>query len=493
MSANQSAQIQNKLLPQALDLEEDVIGAMMIDSRAIDDVVPIIKTPDVFYKQEHKLIYTAILELVKENEPVDLSTVSFKLRTLGKLDKVGGDFALIGLIQKVASGAHSEYHARILIQQWVKRSLIAFNAKLMNKAYDDTSDIFDLIEEQEKALDAINQMINSGSKQISYAEALNRVVHRVEQLTSTEHRKMTGVPTGFKKIDVFTGGWQATDLIIIAARPSMGKTALMVRCIDACAKQGLGVGVISLEMSTMQLATRNVAVEDSSNFHLRHLMRDGFRDKQGNVELNSDQYFLKLLNLVDKMKDYPVYVNDNSGLTIHEVILQARMWKRQHDIKLLVIDYLQLMSADTKGGNREQEISIISRKLKQLAKELDIPVIALSQLSRAVETRGGVKRPMLSDLRESGAIEQDADIVTFLYRPAYYGYDVDNPSSLTEQQYNEFKHLIDIGANTELIFGKYREGSLAIKGLCFDANKTKFYDPDDKYSEVSVSNDEVDF
>lgn len=449
-----------KIPPSAVDVEQAVLGALMLDEKAIDEVLPIIKTADVFYKEAHQYIYVAINDLVNKNEPVDLLTVSSRLKTHGRLDGVGGDYYLISLSQSVSGSAHSEYHARLLLQMWMKRQFIKTSSEAIGMCYDERIDVFDIENYIETKLDIIREKTGAGTSQLSMMQATEAVVNRVEVLSNMVEGEITGVPTGFSKIDKLTGGWQQTDLIIIAARPGMGKSAFCSASVLAAAKLNKGVGVISLEMSTVQLVTRLMA--NNSNFHLNQLFRHGFdKDK-------IDDYFPKLVKLKVDMQNLPVYFNDTPALDIRDIKATARLWKRKHDIQILIVDYLQLIKDSTKT-NREQEISSISGQLKAIAKELKIPVIALSQLSRAVETRGGDKKPQLSDLRESGAIEQDADLIGFIWRPEYYGMEV--PFELK-----------DIGANTEFNVAKHRNGSIDRKGIWFDNNKTKFQNEDPAFN-----------
>jgi replicative DNA helicase len=446
--------VQGKVPPQSSDLEEAVLGAMMIDSNSIDECLIIIKSSDIFYKESNKVIFEAINELYAENEAIDLITVSSKLRAKNKIDVAGGDFRLIQLTQKISSGAHIEYHSRLLQQFYIKRQLIRDASIMLTTAYDNDKDSLELLNEWGASLDALNEQISSGRKNITYAEGLDLVEKRVEFLTNKSPEEVTGARTGFKVIDQFTGGYQPGELIIDAARPGMGKTAKMLKCALENARIGHSVGIISAEMSAVQLITRTVAID--TNFHLTQLTKKGFE---------KDEYFITLNSHKHRMKEFPIFIDDAASPDIRNVQATLRMWKRKYDIKIAIVDYLQLLSDKTKSGNREQEIASISRKLKGLAKELEIPVIALSQLSRAVETRGSSKRPMLSDLRESGSIEQDADMVCFLYRPEYYNIEVD-------------EELLEMGANTEIIFAKYRGGAPGTTiGLHWDGSKTKFEDP----------------
>lgn len=443
-----------KVPPQSIELEEAVLGALLIDSNSIDECLIILKTAEVFYKEAHKYIFEAISELYANNELIDLLTVSSRLRSMNKLELAGGDWYLITLTQKIASSAHIEIHARLLQQFYIKRQLIRDAAMMLSMAYDADKDSLELLNEWGDSLDNLNEQISSGRKNISYAEGLDLVEKRVEFLTHKSPEEVTGARTGFNVIDQFTGGYQPGELIVEAARPGMGKTAKMLKCALENARIGSGVGIISAEMSAVQLITRTVAID--TNFHLTQLTKKGFE---------KNEYFATLSANKHRMKGFPIYIDDAASPDIRHVQATLRMWKRKFDIKIAIVDYLQLLSDSTKAGNREQEIASISRKLKGLAKELNIPVIALSQLSRAVESRGSSKRPMLSDLRESGAIEQDADMVTFIYRPEYYNIEVDD-------------ELLEMGANTEIIFAKYRGGAPGTTiGLHWQGDKTKFEDP----------------
>ena len=447
--------------PQALDMEEAVIGAVMCDAKSIDEVITVIKSSDVFYKDAHRFIYDAVQDLYNNNRPIDLLTVSEQLKRNEKLDYVGGDYYLISLVQKVGSSAHIEFHARIIVQNWMKREFIKTSSEVIGLCYDQSTDVFDVENYLESKLDLIRELISSGSNQLTMSQAVHHVVERVERLSYMEEGEITGIPTGFDKLDRLTGGWQDSDLIIIAARPGMGKSAFCSATILASVLKNKAVGVISLEMSTVQLVTRLMA--NNSNFHLNQLFRHGFNKDKIN------EYFPKLNALKDSMKGYPVYFNDTPALDIRDVKSAARLWKRKHGIKLLIVDYLQLVKDATKSNNREQEVSSITGQLKAIAKELNIPVIALSQLSRKVEDRGGLKKPQLADLRESGAIEQDADVIGFIWRPEYYKFEVP-------------QELYDIGANTELNVAKHRNGSLERVGLWFDENKTKFQEQDPRFN-----------
>lgn len=450
-----------QLPPQAIDLEEAVLGAMLIDSRGLDECLLILKSADVFYKDGHRFIFEAIESLYADAQGVDVLTVSARLKAMGRLEQAGGDYYLLQLTQKVSSSAHIEYHSRILLQMYIKRGLIRAASTLMATAYDATKDSLELLREWGASLDAVTEVAMQGKKGLSYAAGLDMVQKRVEFLTHKDPEEVTGAYTGFKVIDLFTGGYQPGELIVDAARPGMGKTAKMMKAVVANAKAGRPVGVISAEMSAVQLITRSVAID--TDFHLKQLTKTGF-EKQA--------YFTSLSSHVHRMRKYPIFIDDTPSPDIRSVQATLRSWKRSHGITIAFVDYLQLVGDATKEGYREQEIASISRKLKALAKELEIPIVALSQLSRSVETRGGSRRPTLSDLRESGAIEQDADMVCFIYRPEYYGIELDD-------------ELAAQNANTEIIFAKYRGGAPGTSiGLWWQGDKTKFMDPEEHLAQL---------
>ena len=444
-----------KIPPQAIDLEEAVLGAMLIDEKGVNEVIDIL-SPEVFYKKSHQLIFESIQRLFRESEPIDLLTVSADLKKNKNFEIIGGDFYLIGLSQKVSSSAHIEYHSRIIQQKFIQRKLITISNEIISKSYNESTDVIDLLDEAESKLYDIAQNNIKGSSET----AQNLVIqakNRIEEIGNREG-SLSGISTGFEKLDRLTSGWQPSDLIIVAARPGMGKTALalsMARNISVQKK--IPVAFFSLEMSSVQLITRLISAETGLS-----------SDKLRTGKLAPHEW--QQLNMkVSDLESAPLYIDDSAALTIFELRAKARRLASAHDIKLIVIDYLQLMNlgSSNKAGNREQEISTISRNLKALAKELNIPVIALSQLSRAVETRGGTKRPILSDLRESGAIEQDADIVSFLYRPEYYG--------ITEWD-DDMKTPSE--GQGEFIVAKHRNGALDSIKLKFVANLGKFEDID---------------
>lgn len=441
-----------KLPPQVLELEEAVLGAMMIDKKGVDEVIDILQ-PDAFYKDAHKHIFEAIVQLFTDTQPIDLLTVSAQLKKNAKLELAGGDFYLIQLTQKISSSAHIEFHSRIILQKYIQRSLIKISSEIIEESYDETTDVFDLLDKAESRLYEVTQ----GNIKRSSETAQSLVIQakkRIEEIAGKEG--LSGIATGFEKLDQVTSGWQPSDLIIIAARPGMGKTAFVLSMARNIAIDfGHPVAVFSLEMSSVQLITRLISSETGLS---SEKLRTGKLEKH-----EWEQLSIKVKNL----EKAPLYIDDTPSLSIFDLRAKARRLSSQHGIKLIIVDYLQLMTAGGSngkgGGNREQEISTISRNLKALAKELNVPVIALSQLSRAVETRGSSKRPLLSDLRESGAIEQDADIVSFIYRPEYYKIDEwdDEEQSPTAGQ-------------AEFIIAKHRNGGLENVRLKFIGSLGKF-------------------
>ncbi len=439
-----------KIPPQAIDLEEVVLGAMMVDKKGVDEVIDILHS-EAFYKEAHQHIFTAILELFENSEPIDLLTVSSQLKKDGRLELVGGDFYLISLTQKVTSSAHIEFHARIILQKYIQRSLIKISSEIIEDSYDETKDVFDLLDLAEAKLYEVTQ----GNIKKSSETAQSLVIQAKKKIQEISNKEgLSGIPSGFERLDKLTSGWQPSDLVIIAARPGMGKTALVLSMArNIAVEREVPVAFFSLEMSSVQLITRLISSETGLS---SEKLRTGKLEKHEWEQLN-----VKVRNL----EKAPLFIDDTPALSIFDLRAKARRLKSQHDVQLIVIDYLQLMTsgASNKQGNREQEISTISRNLKALAKELEVPVIALSQLSRAVETRGGSKRPILSDLRESGAIEQDADIVSFIYRPEYYKIDEWDDEERTPTQ-----------GQAEFIVAKHRNGGLDNIRLKFVAHLGKF-------------------
>jgi replicative DNA helicase len=445
-----------KIPPQAVELEEVVLGALMLEKDALTNVIDILK-PESFYRESHEEIYKAIVQLFNNSEPVDLMTVTNQLRKNGKLDLIGGAYYITSLTSRVNSAANIEYHARIIAEQAIKRQLIKISRGIQEDAYEDTTDVFDLLDRTEQELFDVT---NSNIKK-NYADMSSLMKQAFVELEERRNHKdgLTGVPTGFSALDRVTSGWQKSDMVIIAARPGMGKTAFIVSALrNAAVDFKQPVAIFSLEMSSVQLVNRLISSEAEL---------DSEKIKKGQL---ADYEWQQLVHKTANLTNAPIFIDDTPALSILELRAKCRRLKQQHDIQLIVIDYLQLMSGDTSksggaGGNREQEIASISRSLKNIAKELSVPVIALSQLSRAVETRGGDKRPQLSDLRESGSIEQDADMVMFLYRPEYYGITEDENGMPTS----------NVG---EVIIAKHRNGSLETVPLKFIGRFTKFMDLD---------------
>ena len=440
-----------KLPPQAIDLEEVVLGAMMIDKKGVDEVIDIL-TPEAFYKESHQLIFESIFSLFQKSEPIDLLTVSNQLKKDNNHERIGGDFYLISLTQKVSSSAHIEFHARIILQKFIQRSLIKISNEIITDSYDEAKDVFDLLDNAESKLYDVTQ----GNIKKSSESAQSLVIQAKNKIESVSNKEgLSGVSSGFSKIDKLTAGWQESDLVIIAARPGMGKTALSLSMASNIAiNNKIPLAFFSLEMSSIQLITRMISSETGLD---ANKLRTGKLEKHEWEQLN-----VRVKNL----ENAPLYIDDTPSLSIFDLRAKARRLVSQKDVKIIIVDYLQLMTtgANIKTGNREQEISTISRNLKALAKELNIPVIALSQLSRMVEGRTS-KRPLLSDLRESGAIEQDADIVSFIYRPEYYNIDTwdDNERSSTEGE-------------AEFIVSKHRNGGLGNIRLRFISTLAKFED-----------------
>ena len=398
--------------PQAVELEETVLGALMLEKDSIIAVQEYI-TADAFYTEEHRLIYKAIESLSAELKPIDLYTVTERLKARKELKKVGGAAYLAQLTQKVGSAANIEFHAKIIAQKYVQRELIRSATEIQRRSYDEDQDVTDLIGFAESEIFKVAEGHVKRSVQ-NAKDILAKALAQIEQ-ASKNTSAFNGVPSGFMAIDRVTLGWQPSDLIIIAARPSMGKTAFVLSMARNMAiDHEAPVAFFSLEMSAVQLMMRLIVAETGLS---------GTDIKSGRL---TPEQWRHLESATKPLGTAPLYIDDTPALSVFEFRSKARRLKIHHDIKIIVIDYLQLMTGNQDSkGNREQEVAFISRTLKAIAKELDIPIIALSQLNRSTETRGGSKRPQLSDLRESGAIEQDADIVAFIHRPEYYGINTD--------------------------------------------------------------------
>ena len=447
-----------RIPPQAIDLEEAVLGALMLEKDALSTVIDILK-PEVFYQESHKKIFEAIGLLFQKSKPVDILTVTSELRNLGTLEMVGGAYYITNLTNRVASAANIEYHARIISQKYIQRELIRISSEIIQNAYEDTTDIFDLLDHAEKNLfDIAQNNLRRDTQKMD--EIIKQSLATLEELR-TKTDGLTGVPSGFTDLDRITGGWQKSDLVIIAARPAMGKTAFVLTCArNAAVDFQKPVVVFSLEMSSVQLVNRLISGETEIEQE---------KIRKGNL---AEWEWQQLHSKIGRLTEAPLLIDDTPALNIFEFRAKCRRLKSQYDIQMVIIDYLQLMhgKGEGGGGNREQEIGSISRALKSVAKELNVPVLALSQLSRAVENRPGQngKRPLLSDLRESGSIEQDADMVLFLYRPEYYG--------ITEDE--QGRSQAGIG---EVIIAKHRNGETGIVPLRFIGKYVKFADLEENF------------
>ncbi|WP_422858792.1 replicative DNA helicase [Flagellimonas sp. S174] len=444
-----------KIPPQAIDLEKAVLGAMMLDQKGVDGCLEVIKSPEVFYSEKHRQVFIAIQQLDSENSPVDLLTVSQTLRANGKLEAVGGDFALVELTQKVAGSAHIEYHSYVLLQKFIKRQLISIGNEAIEKGYEEGKDVFEALDEVTVLFDSLSGIYERGGSSIDWNMAIEEVPRRVERLTNNQG-ELTGVDTGLTNINKHFNGWQPTDLIIIGADSGMGKTALAMTHILASAKEGNAVGMASMEMSTMQLAIRGVAVE--SQFHMRQLTQTGFE---------KDEYFVRLSKVVDRMRNLPIYIDDRPSLTVAEMKRKARQMKRRHDIKLFIADFIQMFAGDEDDFKLT---GMAARELKNLAKELDIPVIALSQLNREVK-KARYSVPSKHHLKNSSGVEEAADVIGLLYRPEYYGHNRDSAPDL----WNDLQ--LENDENAVLIVAKNRNGGLGNIPLKYIANKTKYVNP----------------
>lgn len=443
-----------KLQPQAVDLEEAVLGALMLEKNAITIVADILK-PESFYKENHVIIFQVIKDLFSTAQPIDILTVTAELRKRGQLELVGGAYYITSLTNRVASAANIEYHSRIIAEKFIQRELIRISTEIQREAFEDSSDAFELLDSAERKLFEISQgNIKKDYKQMNYV--IKETIRDIEALKGKEGG-LTGIPSGFTKLDRMTSGFQKSDLVIIAARPAMGKTALvlsMARNASLSSDTPKAVAIFSLEMSSKQLVTRMISGEAEIT---------GEKLKKGTL---AEHEWHQLNTKIARLNEAPIFIDDTPALSVFELRSKCRRLKEQHNVEMIIIDYLQLMRGDdsnNKNGNREQEVSYISRSLKGLAKELDVPVIALAQLSRASEKRGTTAIPMLSDLRESGSIEQDADMVMFIYRPEYYGI-------------TEYEDGTSTTGIAELHVAKHRNGEVGKVHVRFIGEITKFKD-----------------
>ena len=445
-----------KLPPQAQELEDSVLGALMLEKEAYSSVADMLR-PEVFYKDQNRLVYEAIRALAINDQPIDILSVGEKLRSQGKLEQAGGAVYLAELTRRVASTAHLHYHAEIIAKKATARDLITMAAQIEEKAFDETQDIDDLMQEAEAGIFEITQ--RSQKRNVTQIDSVIEEAFARMEKAAKNTGSISGIASGFNALDKITSGWQTPDLIIIAARPAMGKTAFVLSMAKNIAvDRGIPTAIFSLEMSNVQLVNRLI---------MNVCELEGDKIKTGKM---SKEDKLRLNTKINVMKGKPLFMDDTPSLSIYELRSKARKLVREHGVKLIIIDYLQLMNAQGSSfGSREQEVSIISRGLKALAKELDIPIIALSQLNRGVEARTGIegKTPQLSDLRESGAIEQDADMVCFIHRPEYY------------HIYNDEKSGKDLRGLAQIIVAKHRNGATDSIWLRFRGKYAKFQNEDE--------------
>nr|AFD03363.1 replicative DNA helicase [uncultured bacterium W5-47b] len=432
--------------PAVPEIEASVLGAMMIEKEAVPKALELLK-PESFYLTSHRLIYEAMLSLFESSEPIDTVTLYEELKKREQIDEVGGAVYLSQLSQNISSAANIEYHAKIILEKQILRGLITSSHEIAKAAYEGTNDAFDILDQAERKIFEITESHLTQSYQ-GMDRAVRDALEYIEAIHSQTQQKFS-VPTGFYELDEILGGFQKSDLVIVAARPSMGKTAFALTIArNAAVDHDIPVGIFSLEMSTMQLIIRLLCAEGKLN---AHLVRTGKLPHSEGVKLSKNAH---------KLIEAPIYVDDSPAQTVLEIRAKARRLKVEKNVGMIIIDYLQLMQGHAKAESREREISHISRSLKSLAKELNIPVIALSQLNRAVETRTD-KRPQLSDLRESGSIEQDADVVIFLNRPEYYGIEKDANGESLE-------------GVAEVIVGKQRNGPTGAVKLAFIKEYARF-------------------
>ena len=435
--------------PQAIDLEEAILGAVMLEKEAIYMVQTLLK-PESFYKEAHQKIYRAIQNLSSSHDPIDIYTVSEELKKKGELEEVGGYYYISHLTLKVGSAAHIEYHAKIVAQKYIQRELIRIASETQHDAFDNAIVVDELLDDvQQKIFDLVEGNMRSETQHVrTLIEQVTKEIETIEQ----QHTGLSGLPSGFSSLDRITLGWQPSDLSIIAARPSMGKTAFVLNMArNMAAGHQIPVAFFSLEMSSTQLVKRLLVSETG-------IPSEKIR---GGVKMTTEDWD-NLNQKIDKLISAPLYIDDTASLSIFEFRAKARRLVSAHGVKVIFIDYLQLMTGPpSTQGFREQEVSAISRSLKAVAKELNIPVIALSQLNRAGEVHGANKRPQLSHLRESGAIEQDADLVLFIHRPEYYGISADEAGNSTQ-------------GIAEIIIAKHRNGATDDIQLRFKREQAKF-------------------
>ena len=456
------------LQPQATEIERVVLGALMIDKDAFSIISELVR-PETFYEPRNQKIYEAIQALNLSEKPVDFMTVIEELKRQGDLDSVGGAPYIVELTSRVASSAHIEYHAHILAQKFLARQLISFSSRIQEKAFDETIDPDVLMQDAEGQLFEISQK-NMKTDYTQIDPVIKRVTEQL-QIAATNSGGMTGVPTGYTELDKYTSGWQKSDLVIIAGRPAMGKTSFALSLAKNIAVDyRIPIAFFSLEMSNDQLVQR--LISNTCSVPGQKLL---------NGQLSQDEWERFDKN-IGKLHGAPIYVDDTAGLSVFELRTKARRLHREKGVQIIMIDYLQLMNANgMRFGSRQEEVSTISRSLKGLAKELNIPILALSQLNRGVENREGNegKRPQLSDLRESGAIEQDADMVLFVHRPEYYRIYQDEKGN-------------DMHGVAQVLIAKHRKGGTGDVNLKFRGEFTRFENPEDSYiAPVSPSGGEI--
>ena len=454
--------------PSAPEIEASVLGAMLIEKEAVPKAIELLKT-ESFYLKEHQLIFEAMVHLFDTGEPIDTVTVYEELKKREQTEATGGAVYLSKLSQNISSAANIEYHAKIILEKEILRGLITSAHEIARSAYDGTEDAFDLLDLAESKIFEITESHLKKSYQ-GMDRAVRDALEYIEAIHSNTTKKFS-VPTGFYELDEMLGGFQKSDLVIIAARPSMGKTALALSLArNASIEHKVPIGIFSLEMSTMQLVIRLLCAEGRLN---AHLVRTGKLPHEEGVKLSKNAH---------KLIEAPLFVDDTPAQTVLEIRAKARRLKAEHDIGMIIIDYLQLMQGPAKAESREREISHISRSLKSLAKELNIPVVALAQLNRAVEARTD-KRPQLSDLRESGSIEQDADVVIFLNRPEYYG--------IMKNENGDSNEGV-----AEIIIGKQRNGPTGQVRLAFIKDYARFENlaharQIEEYSSANVGGEDI--
>ena len=441
-----------KVPPQAIDMEEAVLGAIMLEKEAVITILDILR-PESFYKDSHRKIFKAISDLSAREFPVDLYTVTEELRAHNELESVGGPVYLTQLTSKVVSAANVDYHARIVAQKYIQRELIRVSTEIQTRSFDDTWDVTELLDYSENELFQIAE--GNIKREVSPINiVIKEAIKEIEEAGKREDA-LVGTPSGFTRLDRLTSGWQKSELIIIAARPSMGKTALALSMARNMAiDHRKNVAIFSCEMSSIQLVNRLIIAET-----------DIPGDKIRNGRLSEEEW-KQLDTRIKKLVQAPIFIDDTPAISIFELRAKCRRLMAQHKLDIVIVDYLQLMSGPDNAGSREQEVSNISRSLKSIAKELNVPIIALSQLNRSVEMRGGTKRPLLSDLRESGAIEQDADMVVFIHRQEKFGI-------MTFEDGTSTKGI------AEIILAKNRNGPVDDVRLKFREEKAQFVDIED--------------